>query len=76
MLYMASSRTQVYLTDQQRRRLDDRGRREGVTLAHLIREAVDSYLSEDELSADDALDETFGVLPDLDVPSRSEWDRG
>ena len=74
-LYMPATRTQIYLTAEQRRRLDERGRREGRPLAALIREAVDRYL-ESTPDARTALDETFGSLPDLDVPARDEWDRG
>ena len=72
---MASTRTQIYLTDDQRKRLDVRGRRTGAPLARMIREAVDSYLADEEPDIQAALDETFGTLPELDVPSRSEWDR-
>ena len=75
-LYMAATRTQIYLTEAQRRRLDEVGRREGKSLAELIREAVDAYLSEQAPPAGTALDSTFGSLPDLEVPSRDEWDRG
>lgn len=74
-LYMPATRTRIYLTAEQRRRLDERGRREGRPLTSLVREAVDRYLD----SAPDArstLDETFGSLPDLDLPGRDEWDRG
>lgn len=74
-LYMPATRTQIYLTAEQRRRLDERGRREGRPLASLVREAVDRYL-ESTPDARTALDETFGSLPDLDVPARDEWDRG
>ncbi len=74
-LYMASTRTQIYLTEDQRRRLDDRGRRTGAGLAHMIREAVDAYLAEQEPDAAEALDETFGSLPELELRDRSEWDR-
>jgi predicted DNA-binding protein len=72
---MASTRTQIYLTDDQRRKLDARGRRTGAPLARMIREAVDAYLVDDRPDAQAALDETFGTLPDLDAPSRDEWDR-
>lgn len=75
-LYMASTRTQIYLTDEQRRRLDARGRRTGAPLARMIREAVDAYLTDDRQDPDEALDEAFGTLPTLDLPSRDEWDRG
>lgn len=74
-LYMPSIRTQIYLTDDQRRRLDLRGRRSGAPLARMIREAVDTYLADDHPDAEAALDETFGSLPDLELPSRDDWDR-
>jgi predicted DNA-binding protein len=73
---MSIIRTQVYLTRDQRKKLDARGDREGKTLAHLIREAVDRYLEEEPADARVALKATFGTLPDLEVPPRQEWDRG
>jgi hypothetical protein len=75
-LYMASTRTQIYLTDDQRRRLDARGRRTGAPMARLIREAVEVYLADEKVDTESALEETFGVLPDLEVPGRDEWERG
>jgi Ribbon-helix-helix domain len=75
-LYMASTRTQIYLTDDQRRRLDVRGRRTGAPLARMIREAVDAYLAADRPDVDAALDESFGTMPGLELPSRDEWSRG
>jgi predicted DNA-binding protein len=74
-LYMASTRTQIYLTDDQRKRLDLRGRRTGAPLARMIREAVDTYLADDAPDVQAALDETFGTIPELEVPPRREWDR-
>ncbi len=74
-LYMAARRTQVYLTQEQRRRLDERRRRERRPLAELIREALDAYLTDRAPDATDALDSTFGTLPRLKVASRDEWDR-
>lgn len=73
---MPSTRTQIYLTDDQRRRLDVRGRRTGAPMARMIREAVDAYLADDRPDTDAALNETFGALPDLELPARDEWDRG
>jgi Ribbon-helix-helix protein, copG family len=70
---MSSIRTQIYLTREQRRRLDGRARREDKTLAQVIREAVDAYVAEEPPSPVDALAATFGALPDLDVPPRVEW---
>ena len=70
---MSSIRTQIYLTQEQRKRLDTRGGREGKTLATLIREAVDEYLQEEPGPTDVALDSTFGRLPEIEAPERSEW---
>lgn len=75
-LYMAATRTQIYLTKEQRKRLDELSAQRGVTLAHLVREAVSAYLADrrgQDIEA--ALDATFGTMPDLEVPSREEWDR-
>jgi len=76
LLYMPSTRTQIYLTAEQRRLLNERGRAEGRSMAHLIREAIDDYLGEVAPDPTEALDSTFGVAPDLEVPSRDEWDGG
>jgi predicted transcriptional regulator len=73
---MPSTRTQIYLTADQRRRLDELARRRGTTLARLIREAVDRYLETSGPSPAQALEATFGRAPALEVPSRDEWDRG
>jgi Ribbon-helix-helix protein, copG family len=69
-------RTQVYFTEEQRRALDARAAREGKTLAAVVREAVDAYIAQEPPQLDVVLDETFGSMPDLDVPPRDEWDRG
>jgi len=75
-LYMAARRTQIYLTAEQRKRLDERRRRDKRTLAELVREALDAYLADRSGEAASALDSTFGALPRLDVPNRNEWNRG
>ena len=72
---MPSMRTQIYLTAAQRKQLDERGRRRGAPLARMIREAVDIYLADDQSDIEAALEDTFGKLPDLEVPPRTEWDR-
>ena len=71
----AALRTQIYLTREQREELDRIGDREGVSLAELIRAAVDEYLEGRPHGIDDALAESFGTVPDATAPSRSEWDR-
>ena len=75
-LYMSATRTQIYLTQRQRAQLDELGRREDKSLAELIREAVDLYLERGPVDLQRALNDTFGSCPDLEVPDRSEWDRG
>ena len=76
-LYMPAIRTQIYLTKEQRRKLDARGKREGKSLAALVREALDAYLAERKPEDVQAiLDATFGMNPNFTVPSRDEWDRG
>jgi hypothetical protein len=83
-LYMASAtRTQVYLTAEQRRQVDELRARDGRTLAEVIRTALDEYLSthgrdaaeRERAETQRVLDETFGSIPDLRVPPRDEWDR-
>lgn len=73
---MSAMRTQIYLTREQRDRLDELAMREEKSLAELVREAVDSYLGDPGPSLQEALDATYGAAPDLEVPSREEWDRG
>lgn len=73
-LYMASKRTQIYLTDEQRRQIDTIRAREGKSLATVVREALDAHLAHSgDIEA--TLDATFGSMPDLEAPGRAEWDR-
>ena len=72
---MSSTRTQIYFTDEQRRRIDRVAAAKGLTMAEVVRRAVDEYL-DDEPDADVALSATFGVAPDADVPPRDGWQRG
>ncbi|HWI04673.1 MAG TPA: CopG family transcriptional regulator [Acidimicrobiales bacterium] len=72
---MGATRTQVYLTDDQRRMIDEIAQAEGVTLAEVVRRALDAYLRA-ERDAAEALASTFGADPDAAMPSRDEWDRG
>jgi hypothetical protein len=73
---MSATRTQVYLTPDQRRRIDQVAEAEGVTLAEVVRRAVDAYLAHTHVDADAALAATFGADPSATAPSRDEWDRG
>lgn len=73
---MASTRTQIYLTQEQRDRIEALRRRDGRSLAEVVRAALDSYLDDAQPPADDALDATFGAAPDLIAASRDDWDRG
>ncbi len=77
---MPATRTQIYLSDRQRRRIEDRQQREGKSMAAVIRDAIDAYLNEPQVDLESVLDQTFGSLPELTVPTRREWtqreDRG
>lgn len=73
---MPSIRTQIYLTDTQRQRIDELADSTGITMAEVIRRAVDSYLSEQSPESATALSSTFGTVADLEVPDRDEWARG
>ena len=70
-----STRTQIYLTDDQRRRIDELASAEGVTMAEIVRRALDGFLDE-QADPRKALAATFGSAPDLEIPTRDEWDRG
>ncbi|MEX2047872.1 MAG: ribbon-helix-helix protein, CopG family [Chloroflexota bacterium] len=73
-LYMGATRTQIYLTEQQRKALDARRRRERKTLAAVVRDAIDAYIGAPATAdAQRILDESFGTLPNLKVPPRSDW---
>ncbi|MFP5578787.1 MAG: CopG family transcriptional regulator [Acidimicrobiia bacterium] len=72
---MSATRTQVYLTEEQRARIDRAAEAEGVTMAEVIRRAIDEYLVHDHDPAA-ALAATFGAAPSADVPSRDGWQRG
>ena len=72
---MSATRTQIYLTDDQRRHIDEIAAAEGVTMAEVIRRALDTYLAR-ERDAAAALSATFGGDPNANAPDRDEWDRG
>jgi len=73
---MSATRTQVYLTDEQRQRIDALAEAEGMTMAEIIRRALDLYLEDETPDPGLALAATFGAAPDGTAPSRDEWDRG
>lgn len=70
---MATFRTQIYLTIDQRRELDLLAERDGATFAELIRLAVDEYLAARPVDVDSALSASFGEVPGAAAPSRSDW---
>jgi hypothetical protein len=72
---MGATRTQVYLTNEQRRMIDEIAQAEGVTLAEVVRRALDAYLRA-ERDAAAGLAATFGADPSASMPSRDEWGRG
>jgi Arc/MetJ-type ribon-helix-helix transcriptional regulator len=80
---MPATRTQVYLTEDQRREIEKLRASDGRTLAEVVRAALDEYLATHGPAAEEArrretqrvLDETFGIAPDFEVPPREEWDR-
>lgn len=72
---MGATRTQVYLSEDQRRLIDEIAQVEGVTLAEVVRRALDAYLQA-ERNTGAALASTFGADPEASMPSRDEWDRG
>jgi Arc/MetJ-type ribon-helix-helix transcriptional regulator len=80
---MASTRTQVYLTQEQRDQIEALRARDGRTLAEVIRSALDEYLEthgrvdeeRERAETQRVLDATFGIAPDFEVPPREEWNR-
>jgi hypothetical protein len=72
---MSATRTQIYLTEDQRARIDRVAEAEGVTMAELIRRALDQYLG-DDTDPSAALAATFGAAPAAEAPSRDTWRRG
>jgi hypothetical protein len=73
---MSATRTQIYLTPEQRQRIDELAASRRVTMAEIVREALDEYLDEELPNPEAVLAETFGAVRDVAPPSRDEWDRG
>jgi Ribbon-helix-helix protein, copG family len=66
-------RTNIYLDEEQTAALDRLAAQEGVSRAEVIRQLLDRVLtSSDESLASDlhAIEDSFGVLRDVDVPVR------
>ena len=64
----------MYLTAEQRRLIDEVACAEGVTLAEVVRRALDAYLYAERDPAA-VLAATFGAAPNVTVAARDEWDR-
>ena len=72
---MSATRTQIYLTEEQRHRIDQMAATEGIPMAEVIRRALDEYL-DDHGDPSAVLRSTFGALPDADARCRENWQRG
>ena len=73
---MSGTRTQIYLTEEQRLRIDQVADQRGLSMAEVVRQALDAYLDDQAPDADTALRLTFGTVPDAQAPDRGEWERG
>lgn len=71
-------RTQIYLDEEQDRRLAARARADGITKSAVIRQAIDQFLRRRSRRADleAHLGATFGSMKGIGVPDRGEWERG
>lgn len=79
--YIMMNRTQIYLTDEEKRALHALARQHGKSFSATLREAVDAYIARHragELAA--ALEASFGCWRDHDTADtdlsrlRQEWD--
>lgn len=71
-------RTNIYLDEAQTASLDRLAVQQGVSRAELIRQLLDRALSnaDDNLASDlKAIDDSFGVLKDLEAPDRGPGER-
>lgn len=74
-------RTQIYLTEEQKRALEELSIREGVSAAALIRQALERFLREEQGEREreglrEALEETFGLWQDREGLEAQEFVRG
>jgi len=73
-----SHRTQIYLTDEQKKLIDEIRKRNHISLAQLVREAVDKYIVEKKqrLSLAEALEISAGAWKNRkDVKSGPKYTR-
>jgi hypothetical protein len=73
-----SHRTQIYLTDEQKKQIDEIRKRNHISLAQLIRQAVDKYVIEKKrrLGLEEALEISAGAWKHRDdIKSGSEYTR-
>ncbi len=77
-MFWCMQRTNIYLEARQTELLDGIAAQEGVSRAEVIRRIIDRALagSDDDLTAGlTAIDQSFGVLEEADVPVRDSGDR-
>jgi hypothetical protein len=80
---MAATRTQIYLTEKQHRQIEELCVGDERTLAEVVHAALDEYLTtyRPQITAEalsqrqHILNETFGSMPDIEVPQREDWNR-
>ena len=51
-------------------------RREGITLAEVVRRALEQYFGKRAPDWSEVVGDTYGAVPDFKIPDRGEWDRG
>ena len=72
---MSMTRTQIYLPEDLRRRVDQLADVEGKSMAEVVREALEHHLAQPRDDVQDVLEETFASVVDAWAPPREEWDR-
>jgi len=63
----------VYLQPHLRQRLEEIAESRGLSLASVVREAVDLYIAEAPVDPTTALESTFGAAPEAQVAGRDDW---
>jgi len=65
---MMMERTQIYLTQEERKGLKTLAERDNKSQSELIREAIDRYIDDElkEMDAAEILEKTFGIWADRD----------